>query len=271
VKKIILQAFVILISFFSLWFVLSRIQWMELTNTETISPRIEEKLGDIYWSYFKRSSGEITNQFLTRSLDSLLSTICFYNNINKNYIKIHILDNDEVNAFALPNGHLIIYSGLLEASETQEELCGVLCHEIAHIQLKHVTKRLVKEFGLTMLISMTTNEQTNDIAQETAKVFSSSAFDRYQEKEADIKAVNYLSNSNIDPTALADFLHRLSLQESEGMKYLTWISTHPDTEIRVEYIVKHARNRNVENSPILNCDTWYKIKEIITKQEITHQ
>ena len=62
----------------------------------------------------------------------------------------------EVNAFALPNGHLVIYSGLILNSDNQEQFSGVICHEIAHIRLKHVIKKLIKELGFSVIISMTT-------------------------------------------------------------------------------------------------------------------
>ena len=101
---------------------------------------------------------------------------------DREIIKVHVLNKDEINAFALPNGHLIIYSGLINNSGNQEELTGVICHEIAHIELNHVMKKLIKEIGLSVLISMTTGKGGSEIIKETAKMLSSSAFDRKLEK-----------------------------------------------------------------------------------------
>jgi predicted Zn-dependent protease len=81
-----------------------------------------------------------------------------------------VLNNDEINAFALPNGHLIVYSGLILNSDNQEELIGFICHEIAHIALNHIMKRLVKEIGTSVLISMTTGNGGSEIIKEN--VFS---------------------------------------------------------------------------------------------------
>jgi len=123
------------------------------------------------------------------------------NNIEKTQIIIHVLNNKEVNAFVLPNGHLVLYSGLIVAAENQEELSGVICHELAHIELNHVVKKLIKEVGLSVLISMTTGGGT-DIIKETAKMLSTTAFDRSMEKKADIKAVEYLVKANINPESI---------------------------------------------------------------------
>ena len=80
------------------------------------------------------------------------------------------------NAFALPGGHLVLYTGLINASDNFEEVTGVIGHELAHIELNHVMKRLVREIGLSALISMTTGESNPQVVLETAKLLSSSAF-----------------------------------------------------------------------------------------------
>ncbi|MBP9689255.1 MAG: M48 family metallopeptidase [Bacteroidia bacterium] len=167
----------------------------------------------------------------------------------------------------MPGGHLIIYSGLIQNADNQEELSGVICHEIAHIQLSHVMKKLVKEIGLTALISMTTGNGSGEIIKETAKMISSSAFDRSLEKEADIKAVDYLINAKINPEPFANFLYKLSVKENETTKYLTWISTHPESKERAEYIIEKIKDNKVKFEKILTTQTWEKLKTIVSVKE----
>ena len=78
---------------------------------------------------------------------------------------------------------------MLQAFDNENQLGFVICHEIAHIQLSHVMKKLVKEIGLSVLISMTTGKSGSGTIQEGLKLLSSSAYDRNLEKEADLKAV----------------------------------------------------------------------------------
>ena len=171
-----------------------------------------------------------------------------------------MLNKDEINAFALPNWHLIIYSGLIHNSDNQEEFTGVISHEIAHIELNHVMKKLVKEIGLSVLISMTTGNGGAEIIKETAKMLSSSAFDRNLEKEADIKAVDYLTTAKVNTEPFANFLYKLSDKEHEAPKYLTWISTHPDSRERAAYIVEYNKDKLTDYKPILSNETWEKFK-----------
>lgn len=260
-KKSIIQGVISILLFFSTWFALTQVNWVEIFKVQKVTDKTEEKLGDLFWETFKKTEEENKNIYAIKSVDSIVTYICKTNKIDRELIKFHILNKDEINAFAFPNGRLVIYNGLILNSENQEELIGVICHEIAHIELNHVMKKLVKEVGLSVLISMTTGSGGAEIIKETAKMLSSSAFDRQLEKEADIKAVDYMIKAKVNPEPLANFLYKLSDNENEAAKYLTWIGTHPDLKERAEYIIEHGENNSKEYKPILSNKTWKKLKE----------
>jgi predicted Zn-dependent protease len=257
-KKPIIQGLITILLFFGTWFALTQIDWMKIFKVQQVTDKTEQKLGELFWEVFKKTEEENKNTHVINSTDSIVTHICKSNKIDRETIKVHVLNKDEINAFALPNGHLIIYSGLIYNSDNQEELTGVICHEIAHIELNHVMKKLVKEIGLSVLISMTTGNGGAEIIKETAKMLSSSAFDRNLEKEADIKAVDYMVNANVNPEPFANFLYKLSDGEHEATKYLTWISTHPDSKDRAEYIIAYSKGKETEYKPILSNQTWDK-------------
>jgi predicted Zn-dependent protease len=259
-KKPIIQGLITMLLFFGTWYVLTQIDWMKIFKGQQVTDKTEQKLGELFWEVFKKSEKEVKNTLVVNSVGSIVTQVCKTNKIDRSKLKIHILDKEDVNAFALPNGHLIIYSGLILNSDNQEELIGVVCHEIAHIELNHVMKKLVKEIGLSVLISITTGNSGAEVIRETAKMLSSSAFDRSLEKEADIKAVDYLVNANINPEPFADFLYKLSDTEHEAIKYLTWISTHPDSKDRAEYIIEYSKGKEKEYKSILSNETWAKLK-----------
>jgi len=259
-KKIIIQGAITILLFFGTWYALKQIDWVKVLKVEKVTDKTEQKLGDLFWEMFKKTEVENKNVHVVSAIDSIINHICKSNKIDRETIKVHVLNKDEVNAFALPNGHLIIYSGLILNSDNQEELTGVICHEIAHIELNHVMKKLVKEIGLSVLISMTTGNGGAEIIKETAKMLSSSAFDRNLEKEADIKAVDYLTTAKVNPESFANFLYKLSDKENEATKYLTWISTHPDSRERAKYIIEYSKNKLTDYKPILSIKTWEKMK-----------
>jgi predicted Zn-dependent protease len=260
-KKIIIQALLTLAIFLGIWFAFTQINWVKIMKVKQVTDKTEEKLGILFWDIFKKTEVEITDKETLKSLDSIVTHICKSNKIERAKIKVHVLYKDEVNAFALPNGHLVIFSGLILNAENQEELAGVICHEIAHIELNHVMKKLVKEIGLSVLISMTTGNSSGELAKETAKILSSTAFDRSLEKEADLKAVDYLVQAKINPEPFANFLYKLSENEHEVMKYMTWISTHPNSKERAEYIIEYSHGKSTNFKSIISNETWNQLIE----------
>ena len=140
------------------------------------------------------------------------------------------------------------------------ELCGVISHEMAHMEKGHVMKKLIKEVGLSVLIGITSNGNGAEVLKETAKLLSSTAYDRTLESEADAMAVSYLMKAAIDPQPFADFLYRLSEEEEQLPSMTEWISTHPESKQRSEKIIDLARGSEVEYEPILDYRTWDSLK-----------
>jgi beta-barrel assembly-enhancing protease len=263
-KKLILQGLIIISLFFFLWITLSKVDWITLFKVSDARTSTEEKLGDLFWDLIKKSEKEVQNNEITQIVDSIITKICIANEIDQNQIKLHVTERNEINAFVLPNKHLIIFSGLLSESENAEELSGVICHELAHMELNHVMKKLIKEIGLSVLITMTTSNTGSELVKESVKLLSSSAYDRKLEEEADIKAIDYLIKSNIDPEPFADFLYKMATNESNAGQNLTWINTHPDSKERAEYLMAYIANKPKMIQPILTKETWKKLKEAIS-------
>jgi predicted Zn-dependent protease len=261
-KNVVFQGLIIVVLFFGTWFLLRQVDWMTIFGIERITTKMEEKLGDTFWDIFKSTEKENKNEFALQTIDSVVNRICIRNKIERDKIKIHLLEKDEVNAFAIPNNHLIIYTGLLKECESAEELAGVLGHEIAHMQMNHVMKKLIKETGLTLLISISGGKTNGEVVRQAAKVLSSTAFDRRLEKEADMKSVDYLVTAQIDPEPFGDFMYRLSTKEPDGIKYLSWVNTHPDSKERSEYIIKYGKSKSKIKTVIVEKETWQRVREI---------
>jgi predicted Zn-dependent protease len=261
--KTIVQGSLVVVIFITLWLGISNINWVEIFKVEKSTDEVEEKLGDIFWEAISENEKIITNNFINTTIDSIVNKICTSNTIDKAGLKVHVVEKDEINAFALPNGHLVIYSGLIQNCDNPEELAGVMSHEIAHIQLKHVMKKLVKEIGLSVLISLTLGNAGSEVLSETIRLLSSSAYDRSIEKEADLKAVDYMINAKINPENLANFLYKLSENENEINAYLSWISTHPESKERSKYIIEYAKNKSKNFENIVSIYSWETLQKEI--------
>lgn len=264
-KKIIIQGFVLLILFVGAWLGLSQINWMKLFKIESIIEKAPEKLGEMYWKFFQEQKVEVLDSTIIQPIDSLIRHICTSNGIKPSDIKLHILSNDEINAFSLPDRHLVIYTGLLNASKTEDQLCGVLSHEIAHMEKNHVMKKLIREIGLSTLLSSTTGGNNGEFIMESARVLTSTAYDREWENEADKTAVQYLLNARINTNGFSQILEAIASNDSDLNHSLTWLSTHPDTRNRIRTVQKLGNGNSMTFKPILSDVTWNTVRSSLQK------
>jgi predicted Zn-dependent protease len=258
--KVIVKAIVISASFFLIWIGLAHLDWIKIFRVEELSNKSEEKIGEIFHDYITQTEYVSHDQDIISPVQNLVNEICNANGIKADEIRIYILKDKQVNAFAVPGKQLVIYSGLIDESRNQYELAGVIAHELAHIKLGHVKKKLIKEVGLTTLLSVSGGVKGAQLAKEMIKLLSSTAYDRKLEEEADLQAVDYLNNTGVSPAYLADFLQRLSKKESPGQKYLSWISDHPDTKDRIDYIRRTISNQHTKDKILISSNNWNTLK-----------
>lgn len=244
-----------------IWFLFSKLEAFKPQSFDRLNSETEKKLAELVLESISKTNRAITSKGALPYLDSLKNKICERSHLNADSIKLHLIKKSEVNAFALPDHNIVIYTGLIDYSASAEEVAGVLAHEIAHIELDHVEKKLVKEIGLGMLLVLVSGDAGPDILREVVHALSSTAFDRGQESEADKQGVHYLAKSNIDPRHLSNFLFRLSRDERIP-EQLEWLSTHPDSKDRAAEILKLRKTVDFDTVPPLQT-SWALVKERI--------
>ncbi len=242
--------------FFSAWFLLSRVDFMGAFNIGEFSRDNERKLGELIVETVTVGHPELTSDPARGMTGRILATLCAANGIPDTSIRLHVISNGQVNAFALPDRRLVIHSGLITYCRTPEELAGVIGHELAHIEHRDVMQKLVKEVGLSMMMAIAGGGTGGEILKQTAKTLSSTAFDREQERQADTAAVRYLSAAGIDPEHLANFLYRLSQEKNDVPKSLEWLSTHPNSADRAAEILKLRDPADLFVTPIADSLGW---------------
>ena len=153
--------------------------------------------------------------------------------------QLHIINNDTIqNAFCTPGGFIYVYTGLIKFVESEDELAGIIAHEVAHGDLRHSTDQLTKQYGIQVLIALLTDSDSRLLADIGASLVQLS-YSRSDESEADRYAVRYLKDTPYSPTAFADFFQRM-LQKDGNMGLFQFLSTHPDPGNRVEKIKEEA-------------------------------
>tara|TARA_A100001015_G_C15012508_1_gene723846 strand:+ start:634 stop:1386 length:753 start_codon:yes stop_codon:yes gene_type:complete len=148
-----------------------------------------------------------------------------------------IIESDQPNAIAAPGGYVFITSGLMKMIKNEAELAGVLAHEIAHINEKHVFSKIYKEDdeGGDILSSFLTAKNTsmtvafNEISNQALVMVLEKGLDEEDEFEADLAAVLYLQNTGYKSQAYIDLISRLPHKHTHS-------KTHPDIKDRINSI-----------------------------------
>jgi predicted Zn-dependent protease len=263
-QKLLFQFFVMMAFFFALWFGLSQINYVDRVDVEKFSKENEKRLGNLILKTIKATGQEVDSIKVRAYIDSIGRRLCDDNGIEFSKIKIHIIKSHEVNAFALPDHNMVIYTGLIDHAKNAEEVAGVMAHEIGHMEKNHVMKKLGKEIGIAMLWTIAGGDAGYEIMKETARVLSSSAFDRSQESEADLFAVEMMAKSSIDPEHLGSFLFRLDQVNGDMPDELVWISTHPNSKERAAEIIAKKKEYTFQVKPILKT-SWDDVQKIFAE------
>lgn len=157
----------------------------------------------------------------------------------------HVLaDPNTVNAFALPGGQIFITSGLLKLLTSEDQLAGVLGHEIGHVIGRHSAEQMAKDEltqGLVQAAEIATYDpggpgMQSAIARYVGNMINMS-YGRGDELEADRFAVKYMVETNYDPEAMIEVMKILE-KASGGSGQPEFMSTHPSPENRIAEIQK---------------------------------
>lgn len=259
--KLIGQLFLMTAGFFGTWFALSQIPFVTDDELAEMTATNEQRLGDMMMEMISKTETKVKSDSAVAIIHEANTRLCEAIGIDANQIKVHVIYNSEVNAFALPDSNLIVYTGLIAYCKNADELAGVMGHELGHIVEGHVMKKLAKEIGLAMLGVLVGGNSGSEVLVEVMKVLTSSSFDRAQESEADRLAVEYMLKANLDPEHLANVMFRLSQEDSAMPEYLEWVSTHPDSKDRSADILKlKNESEQTEFETLATDEEWEALK-----------
>ena len=148
---------------------------------------------------------------------------------------ISIADYAEINAFALPGGPIWVHRGAIQAARNESQLAGVLAHEIAHIQKRHVAKQVTKGTVASGLLALLDRVLPNDRKGQIGQVAGGLAaqgfmlkFGRDAEREADMEGMRIMRQAGWDARGMPDFLDLLRQQQRGNPSAVeTFLSDHP--------------------------------------------
>jgi len=203
---------------------------------KSYAPEIEKEMG-----------GKIQNVTLQNYINSVGLKVAAVS--QKPYFDFHYtaLEDETVNAFALPGGYIYITRGMLEKLNSEAELASVLAHETTHVVARHSSAQISREIGIEVALSAVSTKAPGGAMQVAgvARQIIGMGYSRVQEKEADLSGLDYMVKAGYDPHAMVQTMQMLEAEDKGGQ--IEFLSTHPSPENRVQYIAQAIKNRGYEN------------------------
>jgi len=174
---------------------------------------------------------------------------CAQNNLSdslKGYQwEVNLIDDDQLNAWAMPGGKMVVYTGLLKVTQSEAGLATVVAHEIAHVFAKHGAERmthgLVVQMGGVALSKAMANspDKTKNIFMQSYGVGTQIGvllpYSRVHESEADHLGLIFMAMAGYNPNEAVNFWQRMSVAK-QGSQTLEILSTHPADSTRIKNI-----------------------------------
>ncbi len=226
-----------------------------LSASARISSTQEYQLGRAIVRDLQLRGAIVSDPELTAYVQSIGNKIAVHAHDGEQRFTFFLVNDPQVNAFALPGGFIGVHTGLIAATSNENELAGVLAHEIAHVSQKHIA-RMIESQGQTSLLTTAATLAAllvGGLTGADGKAISAAVqvaqgaalqqrinFTRENEYEADRVGINFLAEAGFDPQGMPDFFQTLSRRNGvSGQQVPEFLRTHPVSSNRIA----ETRNR----------------------------
>jgi len=233
----------------------------------TLSKNDEARLGRAIMHQIRNSGQIVEDPLVTEYVNEIGHRIAAQANSDGIYdFSFFVIDDPSINAFALPGGFIGVHTGLLEATRNEDELAGVLAHEVAHVTQRHIARAIHsgrRQSIMSMAIMLgailaAVAGADGDAVQGAIAVAQGTAaqqqinFTRSNEYEADRIGISALANAGFDPQGMASFFEVISGSNTPmDRRTPEFLRTHPVSSARIA----EARSRARNYSPVHTNDT----------------
>ncbi len=223
---------------------------------------VDRQLGDAAMAQVELSGEALEDPSVTAALETIVSRLSPFAARRGFDYRVHVIEGDEVNAFALPGGQIVVFTGLLRRAESADQVAGVLAHEMSHVTLRHGLRNVAHRAGLVLATQILLGDASGwtQLAADAAVLAQSNGYSREEEAAADAEGVRMMTAAGLDPEGMASFFQLL--EDEPGSEVPTWLSTHPDLGDRVAHV--RALERTLRAAPRRPLDVdWPAVKRAV--------
>jgi beta-barrel assembly-enhancing protease len=223
------------------------VPWLSEKMANRVSVKTEQQLGDAVYNAMDLDAQEDT--IASRVLNQFFKQL----EVPSAYdIRISVIKDGVVNAFALPGGRIVVFTALLNKINSYPELAALLSHEFTHVNNKHSTKSIFRRLGSKVFIGLLFGRfgSVASVLINHADDLKSLKYSRSLEKEADIDGLSILTERKIDPNGFTALFNHLKEAAPSGAMP-EFLASHPDIDKRIAYIEAASKLANVKEDSTL--------------------
>jgi Zn-dependent protease with chaperone function len=256
----------------------------------------EERLGQDYYQQYIKSSIKETDPKVVEALDKIAKRLLTAVPDQPYKFRIYVHPSNAVNAFALPGGTIVVLQGLINITETPEELAGVLAHEFQHVLKRHSTRHIIRSEAINIFATVVSGDSMMNAILQAGGVIEFLRYSRTLESQADAEGMKMILASQVDPKGMIRIFEKLeegrhlhlesqgknekkedskekkstekeSKEKKKGekesdkedmdlLKFTKYFSTHPENKDRVNTLKKLSKLSAQKPKPLLPGFDW---------------
>ena len=215
---------------------------------------VDEAIGESVWEEMDVGGPKVEDETVNAAIQAIIDRLQPYSDLPEAEFTFAVVENDVANAFALPGGYMVVFTGLILRADSPEQVAGVIAHEMAHVTHRHGLRRMAHSVGLWAGLSLVFGnvDALTGMALSLFQLGTVNGYSQDQETDADLEGAEMLIAARIDPRGLAGFFEMMKAEYGDVPDALAWTSTHPQHDSRVAAILAYEREHGagVEYEPI---------------------
>jgi Zn-dependent protease with chaperone function len=213
---------------------------------------VDDQIGDTFYASFVEHSD--IDQKRTKALNAFADELELY---NKRPLHFNVVKSSEVNAFAMPNGEIVVYTGLLDQLDNTAQLVALLGHEVSHVNERHSMRLLSRNLAGYLVLSLVIGDVSGFTAvlADNAQQLQMLSYSRKHEEEADHLGLKILIKNKQNPTGMLELFAKLKGSSQINVPEL--LSSHPLPTSRIQALNKKLVTLHYRVEPNDKLETYF--------------
>ncbi|MBS0202186.1 MAG: M48 family metallopeptidase [Planctomycetes bacterium] len=209
--------------------------WTAKSSIGAIPVSADIQIGKAAFDARTLEGPQVTDRVVVDAVKAMVARLEPHAELKGLTFDVYVVNSSDINAYCLPGGKIVVFTGLLKTAQSAEQVTGVLSHEMSHAIKRHGLRHVMESMGIVVAVELLVGDVGGlvSLAADLGKSAALTSYSRDAETEADVTGVKMLHAAAIDPLELAGFFELLKQQQPEFTAAIQWLSTHPQHDERI--------------------------------------